>query len=99
MASRIAGVAGVSNKVRVVPLTDPELETVKQEIQAALVRHARRDARNIDVQTDGPRVVLQGCVESWAEAEEAETAARSAPGVTDVENHLHVIHPSARHSS
>ena len=91
VVSGLSGVVGVSNKIRVVPLTDPKSEAVKQAIQDALVRHARLDAQNIDVRTEGSRVVLQGWVKTWAEAEEAESAAWLAPGVTDVENHLHVM--------
>jgi osmotically-inducible protein OsmY len=88
--SALSGVLGVSNKIRVVALTEPKPDDVKREIRDAFVRHARLEARNIDVSTEGSRVVLEGVVESWAEADEAEMAAWQAPGVTDVENHLRV---------
>jgi len=91
VVSRLSGVVGVSNKIRVVPLSDPKSDVVKQEILDALVRHARLDAQNIDVRTEGSHVILQGWVKSWAEAEEAEIAASLAPGVTEVENQLHVM--------
>jgi osmotically-inducible protein OsmY len=89
--SGLSGVLGVSNKIRVVALTEPKPDDVKREIRDAFVRHARLEARNIEVSTEGSRVVLEGVVESWAEADEAETAAWQAPGVTDVENHLRVM--------
>jgi osmotically-inducible protein OsmY len=88
--SSLSGVLGVSNKIRVVALTDPKPDEVKREIRDAFVRHARLEARNIDVSTEGSRVVLEGFVETWAEADEAETAAWLAPGVTDVENNIRV---------
>jgi osmotically-inducible protein OsmY len=88
--SALNGVVGVSNKIRVVALAEPKPDDVKREIRDAFVRHARLEARNIDVSTEGSKVVLEGIVESWAEADEAEAAAWQAPGVTDVENHLRV---------
>lgn len=91
VVSGLSGVVGLSNKIRVVPLADPKSDEVRREIRDALVRHARLDAQNIDVRIEGSRVVLEGWVESWAEADEAEAAAWSAPGVTDVANHLHVM--------
>lgn len=88
--SALSGVLGMSNKLRVVALTEPKPNDVKREIRDAFVRHARLEARNIDVSTEGSKVVLEGIVESWAEADEAEMAAWQAPGVTEVENHLRV---------
>jgi osmotically-inducible protein OsmY len=86
----LSGVAGISNKIRVVALKEPQPDEVKREIRDAFVRHARLEAKNIDVRTEGSRVVLEGSVDTWAEADEAETAAWLAPGVTEVENLLHV---------
>lgn len=86
----LSGVAGISNKIRVVALKEPKPDEVKREIRDAFVRHARLEARNIEVRTEGSRVVLEGLVDTWAEADEAETAAWLAPGVTEVENLLHV---------
>ncbi len=86
----LRGVMGLTNKIRVSPTQEVSPDDVEREIREALVRNARLDAKGIEVRTDGSRVVLEGTVTNWAEAEEAETAAWFAPGVTAVENRLHV---------
>jgi hypothetical protein len=48
--------------------------------------------RSISVVVEGTTVKLYGSVSSWAERDEAERAAWSAPGTTMVENHI-IVNP------
>jgi osmotically-inducible protein OsmY len=86
----ISGVRGVTNLINVKPRVEPSPDELKRRIEAALVRSAETDAERITVEMQRGRVVLKGRVRSWAEHQEAERVAWSAPGVTTVENRIAV---------
>jgi osmotically-inducible protein OsmY len=83
---RLAGVKGVSNLITVKPRLKPS--ELKEKIEHALVRSAETDAKRITVEVDGSKVILKGTVRAYAEKQEAERVAWSAPGVTSVENRI-----------
>jgi osmotically-inducible protein OsmY len=84
----LTGVRAVTNLISIRPRTLPSPEELKREISAALVRNVEIDAQRMTVDVVDDRVILGGTVRSWAERREADQAAWSAPGVTDVVNNI-----------
>jgi osmotically-inducible protein OsmY len=84
----LTGVKGVEN---IISIRERERsQEIESKIEDALRRSAELDARRIHVDRQDGTVVLHGNVRSWFERMEAESAAWSAPGVTDVDNEITV---------
>jgi osmotically-inducible protein OsmY len=84
----LTGVKGVSNNINIKPRVNAV--QVKDKIEQALRRSAEVDAKQITVDVRDSKVILRGTVRSWAEREDAESAAWAAPGVSDLESHVKV---------
>ena len=86
VASRVGGVVGVSNELKV--LNSATSKDVRERIEAALKRSAVVDAAKITVSTDGDQVTLGGKVHDWHERQAATHAAWAAPGVNRVVDNI-----------
>lgn len=86
--SHLTGVRGVTNTITIRQRVDPD--HIKVQVAAALARHARREARHLEIEVDGSVVTLRGTVDSPAEREAAIGTATGTRGVTRVVDHLKV---------
>jgi osmotically-inducible protein OsmY len=84
----VTGVRSVLNLITVTPEVKPA--DVEHRITEAIQRNATLDAQQIEVTTTNGTVRLTGHVRSLWEKRVAEEAARSAPGVREVDNELAV---------
>jgi osmotically-inducible protein OsmY len=84
----LKGVTAVDNVIRVTPRVAPA--EVKRRIEEAFRRNAEIDAEHVSVTARDGEVTLTGTVRSWAEHDEAQQTAWSAPGVTQVKNDIRV---------
>lgn len=84
--SQLRGVTGVTNQVKM--RMRPAPNDVVERIEAALRRHAEREAKHISVSMKEGTVTLSGRVDSRAQRLAAVGAAWSAPGVGAVVDDL-----------
>jgi osmotically-inducible protein OsmY len=83
---KLSGIVSVINQIRVAsPVYAFE---IREKIEKALQRTAELEASRIIVESEGGRVILKGKVRAWYERDIAERAAWSAPGVTEVQDHI-----------
>jgi osmotically-inducible protein OsmY len=83
---RLRGVLDVRNSIQVKPVL--VAGDVRADIEAAFKRNAVIDANHVAVEVRGPEVTLRGEVRSWAERDQANQTAWSAPGVMNVVDEL-----------
>jgi len=86
--SQLTGVKGIINKITVKARVTPG--DIQKMIEESFERNAQLDAKRITVSFYEGKVTLRGAVGSLAEREEAERAAWSAPGVSEVVNDIAV---------
>ena len=86
----LMGVTEVANLITIKPAMS--LSAVQADIEAALVRRAKADAKKIQVSVSGSTITLTGTVDNWIERDTARDAAWGAPGVTSVIDNLDMGH-------
>jgi len=84
----LQGVVGVTNRVTLRTRTQPA--DLKRRIESALARNAAAEAKGIEVKVTGGEVTLTGEVESWHERKLVEDAVWAAPGVSSVQDQIHI---------
>jgi osmotically-inducible protein OsmY len=85
VATNVAGVVSVDNAIELVP-PGPSAEDLENSIKKAMERNAKLDADRVSVESSNGTVTLRGTVSSWADHDEAVSAAWAAPGVTRVKD-------------
>jgi osmotically-inducible protein OsmY len=91
MATNVAGVVSVENAIELVP-PSPSAEDLEHSLKKAMERNAKLDADSVSVESSNGTVTLRGTVSSWADHDEAVSAAWAAPGVTRVKDHILVAY-------
>ena len=84
----IHGVLALENRIAVKPRVQPS--DVHRRIEDALGRQAQIDASHVRVTVQGGQVSLEGKVHACSDRAIVERAARAAPGVSSVVDHLSV---------
>ena len=87
---RLGGVTDIVNLLEIRPSADQVADpvSVHHKIENALRRSADMEASHVSVEVSGSKVTLRGRVKTWWERSLAESAAWSAPGVTQVDDQL-----------
>jgi osmotically-inducible protein OsmY len=88
----VAGIKGVANLIMIAPKVTPA--QLQARIASALGQNASPEARQIQAEIIGSRVVLRGQVRHPREKETAERAAWTSAGVTEVESDLRLANPN-----
>ena len=91
VTANIAGVVGVENEIELVA-PGPSAHDVEHAIKEAMERNAKLDAKSVSVESSNGTITLDGTVSSWADHDEAVSAAWAAPGVTRVKDHIVVAY-------
>jgi osmotically-inducible protein OsmY len=91
VAGNVLGVVDVWDDIELMVPTAPAGD-VQHAIKKAFERNAKLDANDLAVTTSNGTVKLEGTVRSWAEKDDAVSAAWAAPGVRNVDDRIIVAY-------
>ena len=91
VAANVHGVVSVDDEIDLVPPSRTAGD-VQHSIKKAMERNAKLDADSVAVDSSNGTITLDGTVSSWADHDEAVSAAWAAPGITNVKDHIHVAY-------
>ena len=86
LAETVKGVRAVINRVQVAPAVGRGDETVRRDVEKALLFDAATQSLQLKVRVSDGVVTLTGAARTWREKELAGAAARGVIGVVDVQN-------------
>ncbi|MGA1874164.1 MAG: BON domain-containing protein [bacterium] len=90
LVSDVGGIAGITNKLVVVPTQDIVDKKIAQSIVSTLDRNATVDVDSVNVTVDHGTVTLSGTVPNWAAFRAAREAVLYTAGAVDIKNNLSV---------
>jgi osmotically-inducible protein OsmY len=88
VVSKLNGVKGVTNNIRIESETNAEIE--KKDIENAISRNWSMNGQDIQVNVLGHKVTLNGIVDSMYQKDEAGRIAWKSPGVWNLDNELKI---------
>src|SRR6266511_5694779 len=91
VAGNLLGVMGVEDEIELIA-PGPTADDVEHSIKKAMERNAKLDAESVSVESSNGTITLRGTVSSWADHDEAVSAAWAASGVTRVKDHILVAY-------
>jgi osmotically-inducible protein OsmY len=90
VVANIPGVIGIQDNIALTGTASTA--DVAHSVKKAMVRHARLNADNLDIEAFDGTVRLIGTVRSWPEHDAAVAAAWGAPGVSTVDDRITVLY-------
>ena len=96
IAETVKGVRAVVNRLEVDPVVEISDDTIRRNVENALLYNPATSSYEIDVTVTDGTVTLAGTVDSWQEQELAKKEARGVQGVTNVIDAINVDYETER---
>jgi osmotically-inducible protein OsmY len=90
VAGSIVGAHHVVNEIELVQPASPDVSEVKERIARALGGKGAVESGQLRISASAGKVTITGSVRSWSQHDDAIAAARTTPGVTELEDRIAV---------